>query len=295
MIRSRPFLRIATALAAAGLAFALVGFNDLARGQDGAAPAQPGKGREVFGRIRGTVYGAGKKPLASQMVLLSSRDQSGLLRVTGTDELGQYLFQDLPAGSYDIEVGAEGYQRQSKSKVEVRPPFQNLIDFQLDLAAAGGAGAAPALTSPTGAANPGVEAGAPVRGLLRDQQRLPVAEVSVAFVSLEGKGIYQTFSGEKGDFTFTTLPSGRYRVRVASPGHVTLDLKSVEVATPAGLNLSLTLVDYPLNFKGRGDRLLPREMPRGEAAAATATPGATPAATVPMPSPAATPAASATP
>ncbi len=283
MPRSRPSFRAAIALAAAGVALVLT--EGVARSQESAPPAQPARGREVFGRIRGTVYGAGRKPLAGQMVLLSSRDQSGLLRVTGTDEQGQYLFQDLAAGSYDIEAGAEGYARQSKNKVEVRPPFQNLIDFQLEPAAAGvsasaagiSTGASGASPAP-GAASHGGEGGVPVRGVLVDQQRRPVTEVSVAFVSLEGKGIYQTFSGEKGDFAFQALPSGRYRVRVASPGHVTLDLKSVEVAPPSGLNLSLTLVDYPLNFKGRPDRLLPREMPQRDPAAAPAvTPAATPA------------------
>lgn len=283
MPRYRPSLRAAVVLAAAGIALVLS--EGAARSQESAPQSQPARGREVFGRIRGTVYGAGKKPLAGQMVLLSSRDQSGLLRVTGTDLQGQYLFQDLAAGSYDIEAGAEGYAPQSKTAVEVRPPFQNLIDFHLEPAAAGASGAPPA---PRAASLDGV-AGVPVRGVLHDQQRRPVSEVSVAFVSLEGKGIYQTFSGGKGDFAFQTLPSGRYRVRVASPGHVTLDLKSVEVAPPGGLTLSLTLVDYPLNFKGRPDRLLPREMPqRDPVAAPAATPAATPAASS-APAPAATP------
>lgn len=238
------------------------------------APAEK-KGREVLGTIKGTVFGAGRKPQPGLIVQLSTRDQGGLLRVTGTNEKGEYAFQDLPPGFYDIQVegGAAGLQR--KSRIEVRPPFRNIVDFEIlqgdrtGLGPAGAGGLPPGLKS--GPGSPPVPADAPpgggearpmvaVRGRFLDQQKRPIPEVSVTLVSLEGSATYQAFSGDDGDFSIPSVPAGRYRVLVASPGHVPLDLKAVEVSARVGLNLSLSLVDHPLNFKGR-EANPPREEP----------------------------------
>jgi hypothetical protein len=235
------------------------------------------KGREVLGTIKGTVFGAGRKPQPGLMVQLSSRDQGGLLRVTGTNERGEYAFQDLPPGFYDIQVegGAAGAQR--KSRIEVRPPFRNIVDFEILQGARTGAGPAgagglpPGLKSGPGSPPPDRADAAPgggearlmvaVRGRFLDQQKRPVPEVSVAFVALEGSATYQAFSGDDGGFSIPSVPAGRYRVLVASPGHLPLDLKAVQVSARDGLNLSLSLVDHPLDFKGR-DTAPPREEPR---------------------------------
>lgn len=234
--------------------------------------------------IKGTIFGAGRKPRAGLLVQLYSKVQGGLLRVTGTNEKGEYAFQDLPPGLYDIEVdgGAGGVQK--KSRIEVRPPFRNIVDFEIPSRNRARAGPAGAVAGPAGTGDlprglkprpespPPVEAGpapeggedtpmAAVRGRFLDQQKRPIPEVSVTFVSLAGGATYQAFSGDDGGFSIPAVPAGRYRVLVASPGHVSLHLKAVEVSARDGLNLSLSLVDHPLNFKGR-DGSAPREEPR---------------------------------
>jgi hypothetical protein len=221
--------------------------------------------------IRGTVYGAGRKPIAGLMVQLSSRGEGGLLRVTGTNERGEYVFADLPAGVYDVEVGADG-RRQRKESIAVRPPFRNIVDFEIGPAAAGSAPAIGRLAAkpgaararPPGGAGPAGEAPAPVavRGRFVDRDKRPIAEVSVTLVPLQGGAMFQTFSGADGAFLVEGVPPGAYRLLVASPGHVALDLKSVEVAPVQGLELSLSLVDYPLNFRDRRGEAPPRETPR---------------------------------
>jgi hypothetical protein len=261
----RPVLRAACALVL------VMAAAPAARPEEPDAGAQ---GRAIYGRIRGTVLGPARKGLAGLLVQLSARGDSGLLRVTGTNDKGQYLFQELPAGTYDIDVAAEGFVAQKKGSIVVRPPFQNIVDFEMR-PATGAAGAGPAtgrVGEPPGAggaapAGSGSSSDAPpprvpVRGQLVDQQKRPVAEVSITFVSLEGRGDHQAFSGEEGRFNLPAIPAGRYRVLVASPGHVALDLKSIEVSPTAGLNLSLSLVDYSLNFKGGREDALPREEPR---------------------------------
>jgi len=255
--------------------------------QDTAAPAgqgsQPGTTaapegrtiRSVFGTIMGTVFDTKKQPLAGWMVQLSSRGDDSQLRVTGTDDKGQYVFKDLPAGTYDIEIQVENEDARKKGKIEVKPPFRNIVDFQVGpqskekpnplagLAAdvrkkAEGAGT----TAPDGAlAADSVAKQVPVRGTFLDAQKRPVSEVSVTLVPLEGKGTYQTFSGVNGSFAIPAVPPGRYRVLVFSPGYVPIDLKSIEVSPATGLSLVLSLVDYPLNTKERPQERLPREEP----------------------------------
>ncbi len=238
----------------------------------------PVAGRPVVGKIRGTVHDALNRPLSGLMVQLSSKDDNGVLRVTGTDERGRYLFRDLPAGIYEIVVGANGYMHARKVGIEVRPPFQNLVGFVLQRSTGesvgGGLPGAGAAQDAGGAADGVSVTGlvstiapdaitVPVRGLFLNKDRHGIPEVSVTFVGLANGGVYQGLSVEDGRFILDAVPVGSYRVLVSSPGHVALDLPSVEVAEPGGLNLSLSLVDYPLNSRDRlGVVVLPDEKAR---------------------------------
>ena len=232
------------------------------------APASPGvpaePGRKLAGRIRGTVMDALKQPQPGLLVTLSSHAEPDLLRVTGTNEKGQYLFQELPPGVYDLQVLSEEFQDAGKASIEVRPPFQNIVDVRL-LARPSSAASQDGSASAGGAAD-GEEAKdlppVTVRGRFIDQDRRPLVEVSVVLSSLRGKGIFQAFSGDEGRFEVPGVPPGRYRVIVRSPGHVPLDLRSVEILGRTGLTVSLMLVDYPLNFKAGQDASTPIEAPR---------------------------------
>jgi hypothetical protein len=223
--------------------------------------------------IRGAVVDAKRRPMAGLMVQLAARGERGLLRVTGTDERGEYVFSDLPAGVYDVELAVDG-RRQRKESIAVRPPFRNIVDFQIGAGDAGPQSAGPPRVIPPAGPAPapgsgGAPAAAPettapvaVRGRFVDVRKRPIPEVSVTLVALQGGGTFQTFSGEDGAFLIDAVPPGPYRVLVSSPGHVALDLKSVDVTPGRGLDLSLSLVDYPLNFKDRRGETPPREEPR---------------------------------
>jgi protocatechuate 3,4-dioxygenase beta subunit len=221
--------------------------------------------RPVVGKIRGTIRDSGNRPIPGLLVRLASRGESGTLRVTGTDEKGRYQFRDLPAGTYDVQITVDGAGPQRKEGIEVRPPFQNIVDFRLGIegarpagssAAGGGAGAVTLLVDEGIVAAPVI-----VQGMLRDEEKRPVMEVSITLVSLEREETQQTFSSADGRFVLESVRPGKYRAVITSPGHVTLDVKSVEVPA-GGLNVNLTLVDYPLNFRNGEENLLPPELPR---------------------------------
>jgi hypothetical protein len=276
----RPLILLLAAVSALMTAAA----DDPAPGQPTAEPPPITTKRTVYGTIRGTVVGPIGKPLQGIMVQLIARDESGTLRVTGTDEKGQYAFTDLPAGVYDVEVATGSGGRTRKERVAVKPPFRNIVDFRV--AAAGdampltgvgdlfakwpglegpggpGAGGGPAAGSVpvTGAEPAGTVV--PVRGTLLDSRKQPATEAVVTLIAHTGAGIFQAMSGDDGTFLIETVPVGRYRLRVTSPGHVVLDVASIEVGPGGGMTLNLALVDYPLAAGDRRAEIPPREVPR---------------------------------
>jgi hypothetical protein len=262
--------------------------------QQPASPAQAPAPALKTGRILGRVTDAGK-PVQGAQVRLNSRTESGLLRITSTNERGEYRFKDLPSGTYDVEVEADGFRLSSKPGVEVKAPFQNIVDVQMARVGAPPASGFPALPRHPGAPGQGelVPPAAPaepalppvtVQGVLLDGDRRPVVDVSVLLVPLQGTRLYQATSKNDGAFIVTDVVPGRYRTVIRSPGHMPVDLKSVEVRPDAGLTLNLSLVDFPLNFKERAEGSPPPEMPK-------ALPGMLPPAQpgAPLPPPQAAP------
>jgi hypothetical protein len=227
------------------------------------------------GRILGRVTDIGR-PLQGAQVRLVSRIEAGLLRVTSTDQRGEYRFKELPTGTYDVEVEADGFRLGAKPGVEVKAPFQNIVDVMLLRSGATPLGqqVAPLLAGAPGQGIPGsgtpssglvAEPALPpvkVHGALVDGDRHPVVDVSVLLVALQGTRLYQAVSGTDGGFTIEGVAPGRYRAVIRSPGHMPVDLKSVEVHPEAGLTLNMSLVDFPLNFKERAEGSPPPELPR---------------------------------
>ena len=87
--------------------------------------------REQGAEARGAITGPDRKPLSGRLVTLKTVGGAGELRVTSTDERGQYQFRDLPPGSYEVRVEAEGFEPGVKAGIEVKPPFQNVVDIPM--------------------------------------------------------------------------------------------------------------------------------------------------------------------
>ena len=249
--------------------------------------APPAPKAPAAGRVRGAITGPDRKPLSGRLVTLRMIGGAGELRVTTTDERGQYQFRELPPGKYEVRVEAEGFEPGVKSGIEVKPPFQNVVDIPMrvlgalgptgsgtlaTLAAAARAAAAQALqpSNPDPSA-PGTAADAPspalpepvaLTGLLRDKDGTPILEATVLALPASGGPLHQGRSDKEGKFRIEAVPPGFYRLLVRSPGHVPIDLARIEVPPQTGLALRLVLVDYPINFKAGPDTTLPPEKPR---------------------------------
>jgi len=264
------------------------------------ALAQAPAAATTTGRILGRLTDGGK-PVPGAQVRLLSRSEAGLLRVTSSDQRGEYRFKDLPSGIYDVEVEADGFRLVSKPGVEVKGPFQNIVDVPLARAGGPASQAVSPVQGTPGQGIPGkpeaeaapVEPPVTVHGTLLNGDRRPVVDVSVLFVALEGTKLYQATSGGDGVFTVEGVVPGRYRAVIRSPGHMPVNLKTVEVKPGAGLTLNLSLVDFPLNFKSRAEGAPPPELPRVMPGmlpmpAAAPTPSSTSSAPPPAPPPTAT-------
>jgi hypothetical protein len=206
------------------------------------------------GRIRGTARDLNGKPVAGLLVRLIASGK-GLSNVTNTDDKGIYAFEDLEAGDYDVEMSGSGYQRQIKKEIRVQPPFRNIVDFTLPPGPMGAASPVVYL-SPAGEA-PLQE----VTGLFTDKERRPIADVALSLVNPATGAWFRAQSDREGRARILGVPAGVYRALISSPGYVTVDLKDAEVKPGSGLVLKLSLVEYPLNFKGRPEDLTPDEKP----------------------------------
>ena len=230
------------------------------------------------GRVRGVVTDPDRKPVGGRLVVLVSRAEGESLRVTSTDEKGRYQFRDLPAGMYEVRLEAEGFTPEIKKDIDVRPPFQNVVDVTLRRAAAGQPSQPAAASAPPSAPDPAApEAGAGevVQGVLRDSEGAPVVEAEVLLTPLAPGVLRQGRSDEKGTFRVEDVAPGAYRLIVRSLGHVPIDVSRVEVVRGGGLSIRLTLVDYALSFVTGKDLRQVQERPRPRPAPGTAP--ATPA------------------
>jgi len=226
------------------------------------------------GRIRGVVTDPDKKPVGGRLVVLVSRAEGEALRVTSTDEKGRYHFRDLPPGKYEVRLEADGFISEIKEDIDVRPPFQNVVDVTLRRAATPPpstpatvpAGAPPgqetANPAAPAAALPAAGGGEVVQGVLRDSDGVPVVEAEVLLVPLAGGALRQGTSDGAGAFRVDGVAPGGYRLIVRSLGHVPIDVSRVDVARGTGLSIRLSLVDYALDFVTGKDLRQVQERPR---------------------------------
>jgi len=219
-------------------------------------PAAGGPGG-LRGRIRGTVRDLKRKPVAGLMIRLVLSGK-GLVHVTNTDDRGIYTFEDLEAGSYDIDVSGPGYQRQIKKEIVVQPPFRNIVDFSLPAGPLGEEGP----VSPVVYQAPAGEAAfRDVTGTFTDKDKRPIPDVAVSLTNPSTGASFRTQSNREGKVLIAGVPVGIYRVVVSSPGYVSVELKEAEVSRTGGMTLNLSLVEYPLHFEGRPGDLIPAEKP----------------------------------
>lgn len=204
------------------------------------------------GQVSGTVLNPARQPVKGATVALIL--QGGMeLYGTSTAEDGRYSVKSLRTGIYSVLVMDPGGTILRKERVNARPLFRNIVDFQ---------------TAPAGTAAPHVpsldvptQAGAAVTfdltGLLKtsEGETIPEAWIVVAPLGAEASSLRARTDAE-GRFRLLRIQAGYYRITVKSLGHITWSLGPILFAEPGEVNLELTLTAFHLGQPQNVDDLL---------------------------------------
>jgi Carboxypeptidase regulatory-like domain len=158
------------------------------------AAAQDKKSGGAKGKVRN------QRGNAIAGVSVEARQNGQTIAEVKTDKDGNFLINNLSAGTYDFLFTKEGYSDGSMSKVEIKAGNARSLGDNL------------ALTVDEGTL-------AIIRGVVFDQdgRSLPGAKIEIAKVSggEKGKTLATSYSSVSGDFVFKFSPSAaKYRISV---------------------------------------------------------------------------------
>jgi hypothetical protein len=132
-------IRLRVAKATGAVLAAIVSLSSLAMGQKGskkdsctpqvkitrtAAPAAPESG------IKGTIFDPNRAVIPGARVAVTDQKGAKLWEFTTKDD-GGFQFSDLPAGSYDLQVQAQGFRKSAIKKLRVVPAELIKLDLIL--------------------------------------------------------------------------------------------------------------------------------------------------------------------
>jgi len=153
-----------------------------------------------FGSIAGTVTESGTAdPIADAIVAIHKVGDWHFNRMVHTGEDGAYLFEDVPAGLYELDCGKEGYvPAMYPDQVEVNGDDIAGIDFVLEPLVFG-----------------------TISGTVTDAAtEEPVAGARItAFIPEPHHFIAETVSGEDGTYTLGEIPPGEFEIRCCEDGY----------------------------------------------------------------------------
>jgi hypothetical protein len=185
----------------------------------------------------GTITDRFQKPLPGTVVTLSSNER---VLQTRASSQGQFRFEHVPRGVYQLELKAHGFVRQTLS---------------VDLSAAEAPPLAIVLQGPT---EPDVEECGPphsivyssfdstrpqLAGIVRSyDQRKTLRRADVALMRVDDPRLTShTVSDDDGRFQFENLTAGRYNLRISLHGYVLAEMKQLLVPHENNVTLDVSV------------------------------------------------------
>ena len=86
--------------------------------------------QRITASIRGTVTDPSQAVVVGSKVTVTG-EETGLTRSTVTNSEGNYLFAELPVGSYRVEVEANGFRTAARTKIGLSVAETRAVDFEL--------------------------------------------------------------------------------------------------------------------------------------------------------------------
>lgn len=148
------------------------------------------------GSISGQVVDEQGQPIVKALVTISDNSSSYLCR---TDDIGKYVFQSLISGTYEVNVRATGWIKQTyKNRVEVVAPNDiSNINFTL-------------------------QRGGSISGQVIDDSGNPINNANVNVYSIDDALItYFSNTDDLGNYIVSSMKSGEYRIQIRASGWIT--------------------------------------------------------------------------
>ena len=98
------------------------------------AAAQPAAAQVLYGSIVGNVKDPSEAAVAGATVTVTSKE-TNLSRQTTTNDVGGYSIPTLPAGTYEVRLGKEGFATFSRTDVVVTINTITRVDATLKVGA----------------------------------------------------------------------------------------------------------------------------------------------------------------
>jgi hypothetical protein len=186
----------------------------------------------------GMVTDRNQSPLARAVVTLSS-DERVLQEHSSVH--GQFRFENVPRGTYDLECSAPGFARQ-KFSVDLSKPDAPPLAIVLQVASqpdVEACGPHPSIAySSVDPMSPQLD------GIVRSYENLkPLRHAELVLTRVDDPRITShTVADDQGRFRFESLAAGHYDLRVFRPGYLTVQVKTLLVP-----HENRVTVDIPLN------------------------------------------------
>ncbi len=176
------------------------------------------------------------KPISGARVTIQGRSDT-------TDQAGNYLVTEMPAGSYQASVTSGGYENEKKA-VEVRAGSSTNKSFKLKSAGGSGTGSG----SGSGSRERLRETGQ-LGGRVTDERT--GRPISGARVTTQGRS---DTTDQAGNYVVTEVPAGSHQVSVTSRGYEN-ERESVEVRARSSTNKNFRLKSAGGSGSGSRERL----------------------------------------
>jgi len=206
-------------------------------------------------RLQGRTYLDRNREVIGATVQVRPQDDGSRLFVTSSDEKGRFRIDDLPDGSYRIQVAREGLQSIVKNDISLRFPFRAVIELpmkKIELARSSAQAA-----SATRVADSTLRVG--VKGRVVALGGEPVPEVAVRFIRVDGLADPRSVrTAMDGRFEAADLLSGDWRLEVRGVGFLPIRtaLSFNEDAT-----VHVAMVPQPAEYDPSPLELMPPEEP----------------------------------
>lgn len=207
-------------------------------------------------RLQGRAFVDRRTDVIGASVTVRPVVDDGRYWITATDGKGVFRIDDLPDGSYVVQITRHGMLPIVKDDVTVRFPFRAVVELPMQPLQASAAAVRPASGSAGGRA---AEATLSVVGLVRDPDRAPLNEARLRFVRGEGGVDPRTVESESdGTFRITDLPGGTWALELTAVGMLAI---RTELRLGSDTTVEATMMRQPTGYEATPLELMPAEEP----------------------------------